>query len=188
MNKILCAILLITLSACSWRSPNADFYVMNSRNLSKISDKYVSAAVARVKVPDMLDKPQMVVYNEHSDKVQILEFERWAETLPDILQNTVTNDLIAYLPNSYIKPTYLDSSTAQYSINIEINRLETYLGDKVILTAWWQIYNNSGSLVKRSQGEYMAPMQGTDINASVNAQSNVVHQMSHQIAEQLINL
>ncbi|MBP1532356.1 MAG: membrane integrity-associated transporter subunit PqiC, partial [Alphaproteobacteria bacterium] len=125
MKKLLWGLFLM-LCACSFRSPNSQFYMMSSQGLPTLSDKNMSIAVAKVKVPDMLDKSQMVIYDGNSGdevaEVKILEFQRWAEVYPEMLQNTVTNDLIAYLPNAYVERTYFDSNKALYSINIEVNQ------------------------------------------------------------------
>lgn len=188
MKKILICMLVMALGACSFRSPQSQFYVMNSGGLPAVSDKVLNVAVTRVKVPDMLDKAQMVVYDKDSSEVQILEFHRWAEVLPEVLQSTLTNDLMAYLPKSYIKRTYFDSNTMQYSVNVEINRIEAYLGDKVMLSAWWNITNKKGDIVKRGQGIYTAVTKGKSIADLVEAESDAMHQMSREIAFELIRL
>ena len=75
--------MVILLNACSFRSPQSQFYVMNSSDINSLSDKTMNVAINQVKVPEMLDKTQMVVYDKESAEVQILEFHRWAEVLPE---------------------------------------------------------------------------------------------------------
>lgn len=186
MKKIAILGLGLLLSACSFRSPQSQFYVMDSRGLEAVSEKSMSVAVGRVKVPDMLDKAQMVVYDKDSSQVQILEFHRWAEVLPDVLQSTLTNDLIVYLPQAYVERAYFDSNQRDYSVNVEINRIEAYKGDKVILTAWWNIKDKKSKVLKKVQGRYMAEAQGNSISDLVAAESAALHQMSREIAEALV--
>ena len=187
MKKLLC-LLVIVLSACSWRSPNSSFYMMNSQGLSPLSDKKLTVAVAKVKVPDLLDRAQMVVYEDGNDQVQIMEFNRWGEVLPDVLQTTVVNDLIAYLPRAFVKRTYFDTQNATYSVNIEINTLKAYRGEKVLLSAWWNITNARGRILVRQQGTYEAEVSGRGIDDLVYAQTEAVHKLSKEIAEQLMKL
>lgn len=187
MKKILICMLFLALGACSFRSPQSQFYVMNSDGLSAVSDKELNVAVSRVKVPDMLDKAQMVVYDKDSSEVQILEFHRWAEVLPEVLQSALTNDLMAYLPKSYIERTYFESNT-QYNVNVEINRIEAYQGDKVVLSAWWNITDKNGRVIKRKQGVYTANPAGNSIADLVNAEAAAMHQMAREIAETLVAL
>ena len=192
MRKIILSFLFL-VSACSWRSPQSTFYMMDSAGLQPLSERNMKVAVTRVRVPDILDKAQIVVSRKQSSNYQvreldILEFHRWAEVFPEVLQNTVTNDLIAYLPKSYVERSYFDSKTARYNINIEINNIQAYEGDKVILEAWWNIKNASGSVVKQDQGRYEVPVKGKGIADLVSAESQAVHQMSKEIAEALIKL
>ncbi len=194
MKKIFCGLMVMTaavfsLAACSFHSPNSAFYVMNSNQLTPVAaNKKIGVAVARVKVPDMLDQAQMVVYEKDSDKVEIMEFNRWAEVFPDIVQATVTNDLIAYLPKAYVKRTYFDSGNLNYSVNIEINSMRAYRGDKVVLSAWWNVANRYGHVLKREQVSYEVKVDGPEIQNLVDAQSKAVHQMSRAIAEYLAKL
>ena len=187
MKKISAVLCCILLTACSWRSPDSSFYVMESSGLQPISGKKTSVSVARVKVPDMLDRPQIIVSDKESTQIQVLEFERWGETYPDMLQGTITNDLIAYLPNAYVKRTYFDGEETSYSVNVEINRLQAYRGDKVLLSAWWNIKDGRGNVVIKKQGAYGAKVHGDDTQDLVNAQAEAVHQMSRDIADGLVN-
>ena len=187
MKKILCLLLLL-IGACSWRSPNSEFYMMNSLGLEPLSQKKISAVVSKVKVPDILDRAQMVVYEAEDNQVKIMEFDRWGEVLPDVLQSTVVNDLIAYLPNSYIQRTYFDSQSVQYSVNIEINSLQAYRGEKVVLSAWWNVSDKKGNVLIRHQGVYTAKVDGGSVSDLVKAQTQAVHMLSKDIAEKLAKL
>ena len=187
MKKII-IVLFLFISACSWRSPNSSFYMMNSRGLEPVSEKALNLVVTKVKVPDLLDRSQMVVYDAKSGQVEIMEFNRWGEILPDVLQATVVNDLIMYLPKSYVQRTYFDNSNVAYNVNIEINTLQAYKGEKVLLSAWWQIANAKGKTLVRRQGVYETPVTGRSIEDLVKAQNDAVHQMSKDIAEHLLKL
>lgn len=189
MKKIALFFALILISACSFRSPQSQFYVMNSNNLPSISDKKMNIAVARIDVPDILDKSQMVIYDDNAVEVQILEFHRWAETFPNIVQSTVTNDLIAYLPNAYVRSVYFDTvSLPQYSVNIEINSIKAQKGGNVRLSAWWYISDAKGKVLKRVQQTYVSSAKGDSIAELVDAQADAIHQMSRDISENLLNL
>ena len=187
MKKFICGLFLV-LCACSFRSPSSTFYMMNSQNLQPVSTRQISVAVARVKVPELLDRSQMVMYESGSDEVQIMEFNRWGEAFPDMLQATVTNDLIAYLPKAFIKLTYFDNGKMSYSVNIEINNIQAYSDGKIVLSAWWDIANASGYVVKRQQVSYQIEAKGKSMQDLVNAQSEAVHQMTNDIAEALSKL
>lgn len=182
MKKLFMILSIMATAACSWHSPDSTFYVMDSKGLRTISDKNINVTVTRVKVPDMLNKTQMIISSEDSTQVKVMEYERWGESYPEIIQSTVTNDLIAYLPNAYVKRTFFDSENTQYNVNIEVNKLQAYQGDKVILSAWWNITDAKGNILQKAQGSYEAKVVGDDIQDLVNAQALAVHQMSEEIA------
>ena len=188
MKKIILICMVILLNACSFRSPQSQFYVMNSSNINSLSDKKMNVAINQVKVPEMLDKSQMVVYDKDSAEVQILEFHRWAEVLPNIVQTTIVNDLIAYMPNAYVKRANYDNTSLQYNIDVEVNDLKAYSDDKVVLSAWWSIRDNRGKILKRAQQTYTAPVKKSGVQALVEAQAQAVHQMTRDISENLLNL
>lgn len=187
MKKLVFALILF-VSACSWRSPNAQFYMMNSYGLKPMSEKSLNIAVAKVKVPDLLDRSQIVVYDAKNGQVDILEFNRWGEIFPDVLQATVVNDLISYLPKAYVQRTYFDSAAAGYNVNIEINNFQAYKGEKVLLSAWWQIVNGAGKTLVKKQGKYEAAVDGKSIEDLVKGQSLAVHQLSADIAQEILKL
>ena len=181
MKKIL-FILVLMISACSWRSPNSKFYMMDSAGLSELSAKKMNIAVARVKVPDLLNRAQIVVYDKNSEQVEILEFNRWGEVLPDVLQATIVDDLIAYLPNTYVKRTYFDSSNMDYNINVEINNIKAYKSDKVLMSVWWNVANSAGKVLKRGQKTYEVKAKGDSLADLITAQNEAVHLLSKDIA------
>lgn len=177
----------LILGACSLGgySKNSTFYMMNSENLSAVSTRKLTVGVSKVKVPDVLNKPQMVVYDKDSQEIEIMEFERWGEPLPYVLQNTVTNDLQQYLPASFVKSVEYSSEALDYTVRIKINKIEAYKNDKVILSAWWNIENPHGKVLKRDQGVYETKVNGEEIADLVKAQNRAVHDLSRDIAQNL---
>lgn len=115
----------------------------------------------------------------------MLEFSRWGEALPAVLQNTVTNDLMIYLPKSYIKSARYDTETLPYNVKIEINKIEAYRGQKVKLSAWWTILNADNVVLKRRQSAYETAVNGETIAELVKAENAAVHQLSKDIAQTL---
>jgi uncharacterized lipoprotein YmbA len=178
----------VLLNACSWRSPNADFYTLNSRDLTPLSAKTLNVAVTKVVTPDILNRQQMVTYEENGNRINILEFNRWGENLPYVLQNAVTNDLIAYLPNSFVKRAEYGSDKMKYNVRIEINEIMAYQGKKVVLSAWWTVENADGEALMRKQVKFEAPALGESIGDLVAAQNKAVNMLSKDIAENLLKL
>ena len=188
MKKAAISLMMFLCTACSWYSPSSKFYVMESENLEAVSTQKKSISVAKVNVPDLLNRQQIVVYDKKSNEVQILEFERWAEFFPDMVQATVVNDLMAYLPNSYVTRTYFGTKNSDFNVNIEINDIKAYVGDKVVLSAWWNIYDSKGNLRTKEQKIYESAVLGKKMQNLVDAQADAVHKLSADIAEKIGNI
>lgn len=180
-------ILSALLCACSLGgySKNSTFYMMNSEGLSAVSPRKISVGVSRIRVPDLLNKPQIVVYDKDSSQIEILEFERWGENLPYVLQNTITNDMQQYLPNAFVKSVEYSSENLDYTVKIKINKIEAYQNDKVLLSAWWNIENDDGKILRRKQGNYEVAVTGAEIADLVKAQNLAVHALSKDISATL---
>lgn len=183
-------VLSLFLCACSLGgySKNSTFYMMNSDNLAMVSQKKLTVGISKIKVPDLLNKPQMVVYNKDSQQIDILEFERWGEPFGYVLQNTITNDLQNYLPSSFVKSTEYSSENLDYTVKIKINNIKAYKEDKVIISAWWHIENANGRIMKRTQSKYETKVDGDEISDLVKAQNSAIHNLSKEIAIALSKL
>ena len=174
----------LLLGACSLGGYPKDstFYMMNSKGLSSVSSRKINVGVSKVKVPDLLNRSQIVVYDKDSQEVYIMEFERWGEHLPYVLQNTVTNDLQRYLPQSFVKSVEYSSETLDYTVKIKVNKMAAYEQDKVVLAAWWHIEDTNGKILHRDQAEYEAKIEGEKVADIVKAQNQAVHYLSKDIA------
>ena len=183
-------VLCLLLGACSLGgySKNSTFYMMNSEGLSPVSQRKMYVGIDKVRVPDLLNKPQIVIYDKDSHEVEIEEFERWGEPLPYVLQNTVTNDLQQYLPQSFVKSVEFASETLDYTVKLKINKIEAYEEDKVVLSAWWHVEDKKGKVLYRDQATYETKVDGDEIVDIVKAQNSAVHDLSRDIAEALSNL
>ncbi len=188
MKNLVLIICFIFIVSCSWRSPNSTFYTMNNFEEKKISDKKFEIAVTKVNVPDLLDRPQIVVYEKGSNKIEILEFNRWGESLSNVIQSTIVNDLIGYFPNSFITRTYFESDKLKYNVVVDINSIQSYKGDKVVTRIWWKIVNNEGRLLNREQKIYEVKVKGESIGDLVIAQNKTINLLSKDIAEYLNDL
>lgn len=182
--KKLSLIFILLISGCSLGgySKNSTFYMMNSKDLSAVSDKKINVGVSKINVPDLLNKPQIVVYDTDSQEIEILEFERWGEPLPYVLQNTITNDLQKYLPKSFVESVEYSSEVLDYTVKIKINNIKAYKKDKIILSAWWHIEDKKGDILHREQVSYEEKVKGNGIADLVKAQNLAVHKISQDIS------
>ena len=186
MKKILLVMLL--LGGCCWRSPNAEFYMMKQLQDEPVSSRKMVVHVSDIKSPDLFNRKQMVSYDKKNNQVHIMEFNRWAEVFPEVMQNAVVNDLAVLLPAAYVGRSNFDSRKADYNVNIEINQMQAYKDEGAKLSVWWNIANSKGNVLLQKQKEYEAKTTGSSIQDLVRAQNDAVNQLSKDIALHLIKL
>lgn len=90
----------------------------------------------QVQVPDYLDRPHIVV-RQGENRLSLAELDRWAEPLsrmlPRALSQELTNGPLPLQVNSS------SSAGTEYSIRVQILRLDGKPGEKIHLRAIWQV-------------------------------------------------
>ena len=190
MRKILLLVLtVICLSAC-WGgySPDSNFYrlpMLNEPNQTFNTKK--SVAVLKVGLPEYLDRPQMIMIDENSPKIEIAEFNRWGEDLASMIQRKTVADLCKYLPLSKIADSAEEVQKANWDIKIEIVRMDMVKQGKAIVEANWYISDNKGKIVQ--SGDFT---KNKDIKTSYEdyaaAVADMLSEMNLEIAQNLSNI
>lgn|SRR5574344_1167155 len=188
MKKILITLIYICLCGCVGHSPKTNFYVMNSQNLETLSNKNMNIVVNEVEVPELLDRSQIVVYETDLQQIDVMEFNRWGEPLPDILQSTISGDLSAYFPKSFVLNKDASGQQNVYFVNVHINKIEAIMANKVKLSVFWNIKNSNDAVLTKQQKKYEVVVNGSDVLSLVNAQNKVLHLLSKDIAQSLLKL
>ena len=153
LKKIISLCLIVFLSAClGGYSPDSSFYRLPL--IAKPAQTFnakKSVSVSKVGLPEYLDRPQMVIIDENSPKIEIAEFHRWGEDLSNMIQRKIASDLSQYLPLSKIADSKEEVQKANLDIKVEILRLDMIKQGKVILEARWYIYDYQGQIIKKGQ-------------------------------------
>ena len=183
MKKAILVFCCISLASCIGISKPSNFYALQvENNMPVVSNIKTTIGVEPVRIPDYLDKPQMVTRQENGVKLDLSETNRWSEPLDVMMQRAIAADMALLLPKSVVKARMSGREMFTYKVFIEINRFEGNLkGREVVLDAWWYIFDNSGNQVVRKNTILNAPANG-GYDAVVLAQSRLVGQLSEQIA------
>jgi uncharacterized protein len=126
-------------SGCATRQPD-HFYVLSAqpagaRESRAQFDRQVSL---RVTVPSLVDRGEMVLMTPNG--VTVLEHERWAAPLADLVTTTLGQDIerrrgdVVVLPRSADQP-----DIPLIKISIQIDQVTAHLGDQVIIETHWRV-------------------------------------------------
>lgn len=113
-----------------------------------------SVAIGPVKVPDALDRPQMVV-REGPNRVEILEQQRWAGSLRSEIGRALVAGVGERLPEAQVSAADSQAArSAAYRVAIDIERFDAALNDSVSVQALWTVRRENGAQV--ASGRYSA--------------------------------
>jgi len=191
MKKIIALCSAILLSACvggTSKAPN--IYTLKSidSGITAIDQNTkVNVGIAEVKVPNYIDRPQIILVESDGITLKKSEFERWSEDLATLTQRTLAGDISAYLPNAIIKPKNFINEKFDFVVYVEINDMTGTFADKATLDVWWTIVDSNNNMVFKKQTKIQNEL-GDTYTDFVIAQSNLLDELSKEIATELTRL
>jgi len=142
----------------------------------------ISVAIGPVKVPDAVDRPQMVV-REGPNRVEILEQQRWAGTLRSEIARALVAGVGERLPDVQVSAG--DSQAARsagYRVAVDVERFDAVLNDSVSIQALWTLRQDSGAQVASGRFSGSEPTGSGAYDAIAAAYGRTLAGMSEVIA------
>jgi uncharacterized lipoprotein YmbA len=181
----LCAALFL-LVGCS-RSPRITYYALNAvaTPAESAAPAIESVAIGPVTLPEMLDRPMLVVRTT-ANRLDILEFYRWAAPLKNEIPRVIAADLTLLLNQARVS-TYPQNAdlAADYRIVIDIQRFEMTAGEGVALDALWSVRRADGGTAKTGRSVISESAGAAGYDALVAAQSRALAAVSRDLAQAL---
>jgi uncharacterized lipoprotein YmbA len=137
-------ILCFWVASCSKTTPS-QFYTINPLSSIETNKKTapfankIGIGINSVEIPDYLNRPQLV-FRKNKNEVSISEFNRWAGSLKDNINNVMTENLAVLLNTDRVYvPPRIKIDEIDFLISINIYVIEFIPGDQVILKGSWII-------------------------------------------------
>jgi uncharacterized lipoprotein YmbA len=137
--------------------------------------------VAPVRVPERLNRPQLVVADGSEGGLKLLDLSRWSSPLPDELRDALSQQLQARLGAVDTYQQGLSEVTPVYRVTTEVVRLDGDLGQRAAATIAWTVRKlpDGKVLSGRTQTELPAPGQ---VDGMVTAYRQIVATTAADIA------
>jgi uncharacterized lipoprotein YmbA len=187
------ALLVFFLSGCM-SSPKNTYYTLSVVPVSPVTStsQAMRVMVGPISLPNMVDQPQLVVQSSDNE-VKLYEYHRWAGSLKSDVARVIVANLARELGTSNV---WSFSQTTQtnfdYQVLIDVQNLESKLGDSVVLDVLWTIKpktslaDKSGNAqVKMGRSLMRVPVTGPGIEALVAAQSKAFALVSADITKDM---
>jgi len=137
--------------------------------------------VSPVRVPERLNRPQLVVADGSEGGLKLLDLSRWSSPLPDELRDALSQQLQARLGAVDTYQQGLSEVTPVYRVTSEVVRLDGDLGQRAAATIAWTVRKlpDGKVLSGRTQTELPAPGQ---VDGMVSAYRQIVATTAADIA------
>jgi len=182
-SRFAAATAVLLLSACA-SVPKDHFYTLNVMPASMPSAKSMPRyriAVGPIHVPEMVDRPEMVV-REAPNRVKVLEEHRWAQSLKSGIARVLAADLDMNLNEAQVVSAEdYASRNANYRITVDIESFDAMPGDSVTVDAMWTVFDAGGKPLKTVRSAAREPLKENDYAAIAAAYSQALSAIANDI-------
>jgi uncharacterized lipoprotein YmbA len=173
---------MITLAGCA--SSKAEFYTLSAEapRESATRGSPVTVLVVAVSVPELVDRPQIVV-RAGANHVNIDEFARWAEPLKSQIPRVVVADLSQLLNSPLVSTSPIGGdAAAAWRVRIDVRRFDASLGDVATVDVLWSVLPPGKAPPITGRTIASEPCAGAGYDAAVVAWSRALATVSSAIA------
>ena len=182
-NRFAAIVAALLLSACA-SVPKDHFYTLDAApapmHAAKSAPRY-RIAVGPVHVPEMVDRPEMVI-RQGANRVKVLEEHRWAQSLKSGISHALASDLDLQLSEvRVISAEEYASRNADCRITVDIERFDAMPGDSVAVDAVWTMFDAGGKPLKTGRSTAREKVNGNDYAMVAAAYSQALSAIANDI-------
>ncbi len=170
------------LAACASQSDR--FYTLTPMPDSPPAPRaaFTTQVVLSISVPAVVDRRAMVL-DIPGNQVTILEHERWAAPISELIAQTLAGDIERRRPDVMVALRGFGSSPVK--IRIDIAELSARAGGNAALEAHWRIVDAESKTDAVGSEVFTAPVASGDYAAVAHAFSVAVSSLADRLAEKL---
>lgn len=174
-------IIMAAAIAAGCASAPSRFYTLNATAKADGSAAAPYAVVVGpVSVPKLVDHPQITV-QAAPNRVELEEFNRWAEPLNQNIARAVAGDLALLLGSSQVTAAPPANFESAYRVSITIQRFESKPGQTALIEALWVVHKTGGA-AQSGHTVVSEPVSEEGFDALVAAHSRALAKVSGDIA------
>ena len=186
MKKYIAVVFATILCACANRYSGPAYYSLGDDvNGRAISADKMSVDVARIKIPEYMDRPQIVTTDGVS--VNISQDNRWAENLSPMLGRRIMDGIRTRITGASVKSVDFIGTPADYTIFVEVYRMDGALPGTVRMDASYSINGPDGNALRTRRVEYSSD-SADDYADYVRKLGEMVDMLSRDISRDLTRI
>jgi uncharacterized lipoprotein YmbA len=186
-RSLLAACALVVVAGCA-SAPSRFYTLASTEKGDGAAATNLAVVVGPVSIPASVDRPEFVVTTA-PNRVDVEEFDRWAEPLDEGIARAVSGNLRTLLGARVASGPIPDFGPA-YHVAIHMERFESVRGDgktngEAVVDALWTIRGPQGQSVGSGRTLAEEPALGGSIDTLAAAHSRALATLSAEIANAL---
>ena len=181
------SLVLLSLSLAGCASPNKEhFYQLSyAHHEPASSDTKYDVILEAVTIPEMINRPQLVVQKSVTE-LQILDEQRWIAPLDEQIRQALQADLQAQLPQAWLhQRPLLHATGVRYFVNVEVQQLHIAPAKEVQMEMVWVISDTNKKILRRQQLQRSVALNNNDYSSIAPAISEVLQKLSISVANDI---
>ncbi len=177
----------LLLSGCFvGASQESKFYTQSAISAQTVSTEYAAfVGINRIQLPKYIDRPQIVTQLKDSVQINLSEYNRWVDAPSVLATRILTEDLSTLLPTAKIKINQSKGETFDYTVAVEVAKLDAVLDDKIDFVAWYTIKDKKGKIINQQKFTNSVKIGKTYDDLAIGY-SQLFAELSQEIAAVLI--
>jgi hypothetical protein len=185
MNRILIiAILPTLLLAAGCRSTPTRFYTLTAVAGAAVAQNPAPLQLRAVHLPAFLDRPERVS-RISAQQMRIDDDQHWAESLGEMTQRVLSEDLAARLPAGSVLDPRLPPPPQTRRVVVDIQEFQPEPDGSALLQGTWTLHTGEDAATARRRTFRFSLPSGTDGDAQVTALDQLLGQLADDIARNL---
>jgi uncharacterized lipoprotein YmbA len=186
--RLVCAACLAAaaiLAGCAGQRDH--FYALTTlpENAPAAATAYTTHVMLMVSLPPMVDRRQMVIATS-ADQLLVLEHERWAAPLSDLVLQTLGRDLEQRRADVLVADRGFDQpSLIPVKVRVDIVRMSVRAGGQATLEAHWRVVDARRNIDEVGGETFESPVTGGDYAAVARAFSNDLSSLADRLAAKI---
>ena len=181
----LIAVALLAVAGCT-TTPPSTFYQLAEPASTRLSglERGIAIGVGPIDIGAYLDRPQIVVRGA-GHKLELSEFNRWAEPLKDSISLVIIVNLSNMLETTRVFkiPRRNKTIPLEFRIEIDIGRFDGYLGGDALLVARWTVYGRDENALLTKVSIISESSGGEGYDNLIAAQNRALQKLSQEIVD-----
>lgn len=186
MKSIMIPAVLCLLSACASRQPD-HFYVLHPDPQSPVEGTTGATVqvMLSVSLPSLVDRAEIVL-NTGADRVIVLEHERWAAPLTDLVAQTLAEDMERRRHDLLIAgPGASPAGSPVLKVAVDIVQMTARRGALTSIVTHWRILDSRTGVQATGGQEFSAALGGDGYAAIAQALSDCLALLADRLVADL---